>query len=89
MRNFQGTFETGKRSFITAFSICTTVPLRSRIFLDIFLQSPKLFFESLLAFLFENTNFYKYAVTFVNSHKIFKKTNERILRSDTGRKIDG
>ena len=28
MRNFQDTFETRKRSFITAFSICMTVPLR-------------------------------------------------------------
>ena len=27
MRNFQDTFETRKRSFISAFSICTTVPL--------------------------------------------------------------
>ena len=55
----------------------------------IFLQSPKPFFESFLAFLFENTNFYKYAVTFENSHKIFKKTKEHFLRSVTGRKIDG
>ena len=28
MRNFQDTFETRKRSFISAFSICMTVPLR-------------------------------------------------------------
>ena len=28
MRNFQETFETPKRSFISAFSICVTVPLR-------------------------------------------------------------
>ena len=28
MRNFQDTFETNKRSFISAFSICMTVPLR-------------------------------------------------------------
>ena len=27
MRNFQGTFETLKRSFISAFSICKIVPL--------------------------------------------------------------
>ena len=27
MRNFQDTFETSKRSFIGAFSICMTVPL--------------------------------------------------------------
>ena len=27
MRNFQATFETRKRSFISAFSICMTVPL--------------------------------------------------------------
>ena len=27
MQNFQGTFETRKRSFISAFSICMTVPL--------------------------------------------------------------
>ena len=27
MRNFQDTFETPKRSFISAFSICMTVPL--------------------------------------------------------------
>ena len=28
MRNFQDTFETRKRLFINAFSICMTVPLR-------------------------------------------------------------
>ena len=28
MRNFQDTFETRKRLFISAFSICMTVPLR-------------------------------------------------------------
>ena len=27
MRNFHDTFETSKRSFISAFSICMTVPL--------------------------------------------------------------
>ena len=27
MRNFQDTFKTRKRSFISAFSICMTVPL--------------------------------------------------------------
>ena len=27
MRNFQDTFETNKRSFISAFSFCMTVPL--------------------------------------------------------------
>ena len=27
MRKFRGTFETPKRSFISAFSICMTVPL--------------------------------------------------------------
>ena len=31
MRNFQDTFETRKRSFISAFSICMTVPLRSKL----------------------------------------------------------
>ena len=30
MRNFQDTFETGERSFISAFPICMTVPLNSR-----------------------------------------------------------
>ena len=28
MQNFQATFETRKRSFISTFSICMTVPLR-------------------------------------------------------------
>ena len=28
MRNFQDTFETRKRSFISAFAICMTVPLK-------------------------------------------------------------
>ena len=28
MQNFQGTFETRKRSFISAFSVCMTVPLK-------------------------------------------------------------
>ena len=32
MRNFQGTSETLKRSFISAFSICMTVPLKSKLF---------------------------------------------------------
>ena len=32
MRNFQDTFETGKRSLISAFSICMTVPLTEIIF---------------------------------------------------------
>ena len=27
MRNFQDTYQTGKRSFTSAFSICMTVPL--------------------------------------------------------------
>ena len=31
MRNFQDNFETRKRSFISAFSICMTVPLRKSI----------------------------------------------------------
>ena len=30
MQNFQDVFETRKRSFINAFSICMTVPLKSR-----------------------------------------------------------
>ena len=29
MQNFQDTFETGMQSFICAFSICLTVPLRA------------------------------------------------------------
>ena len=29
MRNFHDTFETRKRSFISAFSVCMTVPLSS------------------------------------------------------------
>ena len=28
MQNFQDTFETSKQAFISAFSICMTVPLR-------------------------------------------------------------
>ena len=32
MRNFQDTFETRKRSFISAFSICMAVPLSYREF---------------------------------------------------------
>ena len=31
MRNFQDTFKTRKQSFINAFSICMTVPLKSSI----------------------------------------------------------
>ena len=30
MRNFQDTFETRKRSFISTFSICMTVPLSKK-----------------------------------------------------------
>ena len=30
MLNFQNTFKTRKRSFISAFSICVTVPFRSK-----------------------------------------------------------
>ena len=33
MRNFQDTFETRKRSFISAFSICMTVPLIKNFFI--------------------------------------------------------
>ena len=32
MRNFQDSFETRKRSFIIAFSICMPVPLRVQMF---------------------------------------------------------
>ena len=31
MQNFKDTFETRKRSFITAFAVCMTVPLRTPI----------------------------------------------------------
>ena len=31
MRNFQVTFETGKRSFINTFSICMTVPSKNKV----------------------------------------------------------
>ena len=31
MRNFQDTFETRKRSFISTFSICMTVPLKEEL----------------------------------------------------------
>ena len=31
MRNFQNTFKTRKRSFISAFSICMTVPLKKMV----------------------------------------------------------
>ena len=37
MRNFQDTFETRKRSFICAFSICMTVPL-SKIYINHIVQ---------------------------------------------------
>ena len=32
LRNFQDTFETRKRSFISALSVCMTVPLKGLIF---------------------------------------------------------
>ena len=32
MQNFEDTFETRKRSFISAFLICMTVPLKETIF---------------------------------------------------------
>ena len=35
MRNFQDIFETRKQSFISAFSICMTVPLKSSIMLKL------------------------------------------------------
>ena len=38
MRNFQDSFETRKRSFISAFSICMTVPLS---------KNPKILFEQI------------------------------------------
>ena len=41
MRNFQDTYETRKRSFISAFSICMTVPLK-----ELQNHSGKSFFES-------------------------------------------
>ena len=34
MQNVQGTFETHKGSFISAFSICMTVPLKHKTFGD-------------------------------------------------------
>ena len=42
MRNFQDTFETRKRSFISAFAICMTVPLKlvSAIFIKFLFFSP-------------------------------------------------
>ena len=38
MRNFQDTFETLKQSFISAFSICMTVPLNQKL-KNVFLKS--------------------------------------------------
>ena len=35
MRNFEDNFETRKRSFISAFSICMTVPLNKILFLNL------------------------------------------------------
>ena len=43
MRIFQDIYETGKRSFISAFSICMTVPLTAKPVLDIFLQILRIF----------------------------------------------
>ena len=34
MRNFQDTFETRKRSFVSAFSICMTIPVKYAIFFE-------------------------------------------------------
>ena len=47
MRNFHDTFETNKRSFISAFSICMTVPLnrQNHIF---FMSNRKLLNEKFL-----------------------------------------
>ena len=42
MRNFQDTFETRKRPFISAFSICMTVPLK-----DVYKNVNKMFIEYL------------------------------------------
>ena len=39
MRNFHDTFETSKQSFISAFLICMTVPLRENTILALFLAS--------------------------------------------------
>ena len=39
MRNFQSTFETPKRSFISAFSFCMTVPLKTPLFV-LFIKFP-------------------------------------------------
>ena len=45
MENFQDTFETRKQSFISAFSICMSVPLKSKRFLRkpkrIFVYDPR------------------------------------------------
>ena len=35
MRNFQDTFETHKRSFISVFSICMTVPLTANMMSEV------------------------------------------------------
>ena len=45
MRNFQDIFETPKRSFISAFSICMTVPLMSIFSVD-FDNFPKIYVYS-------------------------------------------
>ena len=44
MRNFQDTFETSKRLFIRAFSICVTVPL---ITIDVILKPTEEFVRKL------------------------------------------
>ena len=45
MRNFQNNFETFKQSFISAFSICMTVPLKS----DSHLPKKTFLFASMIA----------------------------------------
>ena len=52
MRNFRDTFETRKRSFISAFSICMTVPIEQSVLNNQFV--PPIF---CLCFAFSGINF--------------------------------
>ena len=59
MRNFQDTFETGKRSFTGAFSICTTVPSNQREAIKGTQHHLLTFYQNFHIFIWKTENFEK------------------------------
>ena len=54
MRNFQDTFKTRKRSFISAFSTCMTLPLSKKMLLNLLPKNPRVHISSFISLPFVN-----------------------------------